>query len=160
MSSCNRRMLILSPLALAACGYTPAYGPGGSGGALLGRVQISAPTEQDEYLLVRHLETRLGRAVDPTYRLALSLRTRQEGLGIDADGNIDRFNVIAVAGYVLSDAASGAELASGAVNGFTGYSATGTPVVTAAAETNARERLMVILGDQIMARLLATDLGA
>ena len=160
MSSFNRRVFLASPLALAACGFTAAYSPGGTGSALQGRTQVSPPSTNAEYLLVRHLETRLGRAAVPAYRLNLSLRTRQEGLGIDADGNIDRYNIIGVAGYVLSDTESGQEFTSGTVNAFTGYSATGTTVVTAAAEENARERLMTILGDQIMVRLLATDLSA
>ena len=160
MSSPDRRTFLLAPLALAACGFTPVYGPGGSGSALQGQVGVSPPDNNDEYLLVRHMEERLGRASLPRYQLNLTLRTRQEGLGIDADGNIDRYNIIGAAGYVLSDVASGAELSSGTVNGFTGYSATGTPVVTAAAEEDARARLMTILGNQIVTRLLAADLAA
>jgi LPS-assembly lipoprotein len=108
---------------------------------------------------VRRLEERLGRPGDAAYTLSLSLQTREEGLGIDPDGNTDRFNVIGVAGYVLSDRA-GTQLASGTVNSFTGFSATGNTAVTLAAQRDARERLMVILADQITARLLAAPLPA
>jgi LPS-assembly lipoprotein len=48
---------------------------------------------------------------------------------------------------------------SGSVDNFTGYSATGTTVATLAAERDAQERLMTILADQIVTRLLTLDLA-
>ena len=51
-------------------------------------------------------------------------------------------------------------MTSGTVNNFTAYSATGSTVATLAAERDALERLMVILGDQITTRLFAADLPA
>ena len=157
MSSLDRRSLMLAPLALAACGFTPIYGPGGTGTALQNNVLVAAPENRNSFLLVRRIEERLGRASAPAYTLSLNLETREEGLGIDPDGNIDRFNLIGIAGYALADQ-SGAVVTSGTVNSFTGFSATGTTTVTLAAERDARERLMVILGDQIVARLLSAPL--
>ena len=61
---------------------------------------------------------------------------------------------------MLTDTASGAQLGSGVVNSFTGYSATASTVVTLAAQRDAEERLMVILADQVVARLLSTPLPA
>ncbi len=159
MSSFNRRSLLLTPLALAACGFTPVYGPGGTGSKLQNQVLVAAPDDRDTFLLVRRIEERLGRAGTPSYTLSLTLQTRQEGLGIDPDGNIDRFNLVGVAGYALSDT-TGTVLTSGTVNSFTGYSATGNTTVSLASERDARERLMIILGDQITARLLAAPLPA
>jgi len=146
-------------MALAACGFAPVYGPGATGSKLQDNVRVAAPEDRNSFLLVRRIEERLGRAATPTYTLSLSLETREEGLGIDPDGNIDRFNLIGVAGYALSDS-TGNVLTSGTVNSFTGYSATGTTTVSLAAERDARERLMVILGDQITARLLSATLPA
>jgi LPS-assembly lipoprotein len=152
-------LFLLAPLALAACGFRPVYGPGQSGAALQNRVRMATPTDRSGFLLVRQLEDRLGRAGDPAYLLALDLDTRVEGLGIDPEGNTDRANLIGVAGYVLTEDTSGRELSSGVVNSFTGYSTAGSTVEVQAAQRDARERLMVILADQIVARLLASPIG-
>jgi LPS-assembly lipoprotein len=159
MSSFDRRTLLVAPVALAACGFRPVYGPGSAGAALQNRVQMATPTDREGFLLVQRLEERLGRAADPTYFLALDLDTRIEGLGIDPEGNTDRANLIGVAGYVLTDDATGNEVSSGIVNSFTGYSTAGSTVEVLAAQRDARERLMVILADQIVTRLLASSVG-
>lgn len=161
MSSFDRRTFLLMPLALAACGFTPVYGPGGTGTALQGKVLVDAPGDQDGYLLVRNLEQRLGRAAAPDYRLGYELATEQQGQAVTSAGEITRYSIIGTAQYTLRRLADDTILASGRVRNFTGYSATGSTVQTLAAEKDARERLMVILADQIVARLFATaDLSA
>lgn len=156
----RRSALVLMAGTLAACGFRPVYGPGGTGSRLQNRVQVAAPEDRTTYLLVRRIEERLGRATEPAYTLSLTLQTRVEGLGIDPAGNTNRFNLIGVAGYALSETGTGQAVTSGTVNSFTGYFAAGTTVETLAAERDARERLMVILADQLVARLLSADLAA
>ena len=153
-----RRALLLAPLALAACGFAPVYGPGGTGSALQGRVGVAAPADRVSYLLVRTLEERLGRAAAPAYDLSLALETTQEALAIDPAGNTRRFNLLGRADYALTDLATGDVVTSGRVENFTGYSATGTAVATLAAEQDAQARLMTILADAIVARLTAASL--
>lgn len=154
----NRRFLLTLPLALAACGFQPVYGPGGSGNALQNRVSVDAPDDRASYLLVRELETKLGRSSSPTYALSLKLKTTQDGLAVDRQGNINRYNLIGAVEYSLSDLQSGQIITSGKTDNFTGYSATGTTVATLAAERDAQSRLMTILADQIITRLFAADL--
>lgn len=158
MSSFNRRFLVLAPLALAACGFTPVYAPDGTGTALRNAVQVADPVNRNAFLLTQHVERRLGRPASPQYALSLNVTASAVGLGISAEGNTNRFNLLGGAGYVLSDIETGAEITSGTVNSFTGYSATDSTVATLAAERDARERLMIILGDQIVARLLSAPL--
>jgi len=158
MSSFNRRFFCLAPLALAACGFTPVNAPGETGSVLQGAVQIAEPIDRNTFLLVRHLEERLGRPGSPQFALSLNVTASAVGLGIDPAGNTNRFNLLGGAGYVLTDLATGSQVTSGTVNSFTGYSATDSTVATLAAERDARERLMVILGDQIVARLLSASL--
>lgn len=161
MSLFKRRSLLLLPFALAACGFTPVYGPVGTGAALRGQVQVQEPSTREGYLLTRQLEDRLGRGGDAArYALDLSLVTDEEGLAINAAGDITRFNLIGRATYALRDTTTGAILTSGEVENFTAYSATGTTVATLAAQRDSVERLMSILGDQITTRLFATDLPA
>lgn len=161
MSLYNRRSLLALPLALAACGFAPVYGPGGAGTQLRGQVLVQEPSTQSGYLLVRHLETRLGRSgAAPRYALDLAISTEEDGLAINPAGDTTRFNLIGKVAYALRDTAAGTIVTSGTVENFTAYSATGTTVATLAAERDAIERLMVILGDQITARLYAADLPA
>jgi LPS-assembly lipoprotein len=161
MSLYSRRSLLAVPLALAACGFTPVYGPGGAGAQLRGQVLVEAPPTQAGYLLNRHLETRLGRSGSaPRYALDLVISSDEEGLAVNRAGEITRFNLVARVDYVLRDSTVGTIITSGKVENFTAYSAIGTTVASLAAERDAIERLMVILGDQITARLYATDLPA
>lgn len=156
--SWSRRAALLSIVALAGCGFQPVYGPGGTGSALQGRVEVQEPTTQNGYLMTRQLETRLGRANAPAYLLEVKLATGEEGLAINREGDTTRYNVLGAAEYNLRSAATGAVVTSGRVENFTGYSATGSTVATLAAERDATERLMVILADEIVTRLLATKL--
>ncbi len=159
MSLYNRRSLLALPLALAACGFSPVYGTGGTGSQLRGQVLVQEPSTQAGYLLTRHLETRLGRSASgQRYALDLSITTEEDGLAVNTSGDITRFNLVGRVEYALRDTSAGTIVTSGKVENFTAYSATGTTVASLAAERNAVERLMVILGDQITARLFAADL--
>ncbi|MEM9871934.1 MAG: LPS assembly lipoprotein LptE [Pseudomonadota bacterium] len=145
-------------LALAACGFTPVYGPEGTGTALQNRVIVDPPVDREGFLLVRQLEDRLGRTGDAAYRLSVNLTVAQENRAIDPDGDIRRFHLIGTATYELRDAETGTVVRADAVDDFVGYSATGTTVATLAARRNAQERLMTILADQIVLQLQATQL--
>jgi len=155
----SRRTLIALPLALAACGFTPVYGPDGAGTALRGQVLVQEPSTQAGYLLTRQLETRLGRSGSAAaYALDLEITLEEDDLAINAAGDITRFNLTGSVAYALRDSSAGSIVTSGTVNNFTAYSAAGTTVATLAAQQDAIERLMVILGDQITSRLFALDL--
>ncbi|MGB5863864.1 MAG: LPS assembly lipoprotein LptE [Sulfitobacter sp.] len=160
MSLFNRRALLSLPLVLCACGFTPVFAPGGAGAQLRGQVLVQEPSDQASFLLTRHMETRLGRSGGAArYALDLAVSTGQAGLAINPAGEITRFNLIGNARFALRDTTSGNVITSGTVDNFTAYSATGTTVAALAAEEDALERLMVILGDQITARLFSTDLA-
>lgn len=156
MSSYSRRILILLPFVLAACGFTPVYGPDGAGSALYGKVALVAPANEESYLLYRNLEERLGRAEAPRFRLAIKPSIERQGQAVTATGAITRFSMIGRATFSLHNLSDDSVVTSGNVENFTGYSATGSTVETFAAENDARERLMTIMADQIVARLYAS----
>lgn len=160
MSSFNRRALIcllsVPVIGLSACGFTPVYGTDGVGAALRGQVEVAAPDTIDSYLLVQRLEERLGRAANPAYTLTLDLVTVEQGQAITASNDITRYSVIGRADFALTSVSDGSVLASGDVENFTGYSATGSTVETLAGERDARARLMVILADQIATQLFTS----
>jgi len=157
MSSSDRRLFLLglAALPLAGCGFQPAYGTGGVAEKLRGRVLVDAPDDRNGFTLVSRLEDRLGRAQAPAYRLSCAIETDTDELAITTAQEITRYNVIGRVAYTLTDAGSGAVLTQGTVDSFTGYSATGTTVSTLVAERDAYERLMIILADQIVTRLIA-----
>lgn len=158
MSLLERRLILLAPLALAACGFQPVYGPGGNGAVLQNNVLVDPPGSQDSYILVRELEERLGRSDTPAYALSLGLRTSEAQLAIDREGDTRRFNRIAIVDYTLRDLNTGQVATSGQVENFVGYSATGTTVETLAGEQDAQIRLMNIMADMITTRLFAANL--
>ncbi len=158
MSSSERRAILvgLAALPLAACGFAPAYGPGGAAAGLLDRVTVDSPADKDAFDLVDRLEERLGRARDPDFHLSYRIETRTEGQAIAQDNRINRYQVIGSAAFTLHDAATDAVLTSGRASGFTAYSAFGTSVAASASEADARTRLMRILADGIVTQLIAT----
>jgi LPS-assembly lipoprotein len=161
MSLLDRRTLLMLPLALAACGFTPVHAPGENGARLYDRVAITSPgASAESYLIVRNLEERLGRSQVNAYTLDVSVTTDTQQQAITAANVTTRFSLVGTAKFVLTDTSDGRIVVSGDVQNFTGYSNTGSTVDTLAGEKDARERLMSILADQIVSQILATaDLG-
>lgn len=154
MSLFDRRILLILPFALAACGFTPVYAPGGTADALRGQVAVQQPVNREGFLLVQELETRLGRG-PAQYGLAFDLTVINEGLGITRTGDINRFNLVGTVDYTLFEFATETVIFENSTSNFTGYTATGDTVQTLASERDARQRLMVILADQITTELFA-----
>ncbi len=156
MSLFNRRSVILWPLALAACGFAPAYGPGGPAVGVQGRIRIADPKSKNDFDLVSRLEERLGRAEAPRFDLTYTVLTASEGVGITPENAITRFHLTGIADWSLISRETGARVAGGRVENFTAYSATGSTVAGLTAEEDAAFRLMQMLADQIVTRLIAS----
>lgn len=157
MWSSDRRTLLklAGATLLGACGFTPAYGPQGGGAALLTGVQPDSPKTQDDFALVRRLSERLGPVEAARYRLSYKIQTDVLGQAITPDNATTRYSLTGLADYTLHDAGSDAVLLTGRVTSFTSWSATGSIVATQTAERDAHLRLMRMLADQIVTRLLA-----
>lgn len=155
MSSCNRRSALLLLAALPACTFTPAYAPGGAGAALQGRVRVDDPSDKNGFDLVQRLEERLGRPQAARFRLGYTISTEAIGVAITPENAINRYNLTGKVDWVLTDL-DGRKFAGGTAQGFTSWSATGSTVAGLAAEEDAGLRLMRILADQIVTRLVAT----
>lgn len=148
----SRRGVLLA-LGAAGCGFAPAEGPGAPGAALRGAVIADEPDSRDGFDFVAALEDRLGRPAAPRFRLAWGVTTEAIPGGITATGATTRFTLTGRATYRLTEGER--VLAEGAVESFTGWFATSTTVAAAAAEADARRRLMTILADRVVARLYA-----
>ena len=159
MSYFKRRHLLIAgaSLLVSACNFTPVYGPEGAGSQIENRILIKAPTTKDAYFVTRRLETRLGRADPAPMTLSFSVSNSSAGLGTTATGSTTRVQRVGSLSYTLKNSATGKDIAKGSVSNFTGYSATGNTAATLAAERAAIERLMNILADQLVDRLLLLD---
>ena len=87
-------------------------------------------------------------------------------MGITPDQDITRYRIRGELTWALRDIAGDTVVTDGMVRNFTGYSApvfdntrgsiAGNTVSVITAERDARERLMTILADQLVSRLIAT----
>ena len=156
--SWSRRSLILSlPLVLAACGFQPAYGTKGSAGALLGTVRAADPTDKNSFDFVQHFEERLGRPTKAAYSLAYTINTDAIGAGITPSGAITRYTITGGLDWTLTRLSDQMRMAGGHIKAFTSYSATGSTVAGQTAQSDAYLRLMRMLVDGLVLRLLAAS---
>jgi LPS-assembly lipoprotein len=151
----DRRTFLLSAVALAGCGFQPAYGPSGSASALRGKVRVESTGTRESYTLAHALEDIFAQAVDEKYVLTFSVTTDESAVGITPDQEITRYHVTGIAQYSVVSTTDGQTVASGEARSFTAYSATGSTVSSVTATRDAYDRLMSILADQIAAQIHA-----
>ena len=149
-----RRGLLLGALALAGCGFEPAYGPGGAD-ALRGAVRADDPDTAAGFAFVGQVEARLGRPAAPRYALSYRLATREVELAIDGSNNITRYNVEGTLDWALTPMGAEEPVLGATERTFTAYSASGSTISTLESRRDAEQRLMTILADRVVARLLA-----
>lgn len=153
----GRRAFLLLPLALAACGFAPVNAPGGPISRLHQRIRVDDPSDKNGFDFVERMEERLGRPEAAAYDLSYTITTTAVGVGFTIDSEITRYNLEGVIDYSLTERGTGARVAGGKAQSFTAYSATGSTVAGLAAEEDAAFRLMRILADQVVARLIAVS---
>ena len=157
MSSSDRRLFLfgLAALPLAACGFTPAYGPDGGADALRGRVQVQTPQSRSDFDFISRIAARLGSATDPAYDLGYSISASRQTGGITANNVTTRYSLHGTTTWTLTERQTGTRVAGGTVRAFTSWSTTGTTVAGLAAEDDAYRRLSIMLADQVILRLTA-----
>jgi LPS-assembly lipoprotein len=145
------------PLALMACGFTPAYGPDGPAAGLQGSVSVASPGDKYSFDLVERLEERLGRPKTVAYDLTYSISATAAGVGVTPDNAITRYNLNGRIDWALVSRATGQRVTGGSVHSFTSFSATGSTVAGQSAQDDAARRLMRLLADQIVSHVLASS---
>ncbi len=140
---------------LGGCGFHPMYG--GNLAPQLASIYVEPVAERDGYELRNSLINLLGsngEARGKTYHLRLILNETNQGVALQNDATITRYNDRLVAEYELSDA-RGASLTSGSQTGLASYNLAASPYSTLAAQQDADRRAAQDMADRI--RL---DLGA
>lgn len=144
---------------VAACGFTPVYGPGGSGEGLRGAITMAEPDTREGFELVKALEQRLGRNLSAPYQLSYKITTQTQGMGVTPVQEITRTQVRGAVEYQITETGTGRVVDKGSVSNFTSYSSEGSTVSTATVERDAYRRLMVSMADLITTRLMASFSG-
>lgn len=155
--SWSRRGLLTLPLVLAACGFAPVYGPGGTGTRLQGKVRTADPKTPDDFAFAGRIAERLGPDSAGAYRLDWQLRIAVVSQAITTDEITTRYSLNGTASFQLTQIDTGRQVTRGQVSSFTSYSTTGTTIATMSAEQDAHLRLARLLADQVVTRLLAID---
>lgn len=122
-------------------------------------LRVEAPNRRDGFVLSQRLEERFGRNDAGRYVLNVTSEIRRQGLATSVEGTTNRFRLTGLASYSLRDTQTDEVVRRGRVENFTGFSATGSTVATLAAERDATARLMVILADEIVDRLILASEG-
>jgi LPS-assembly lipoprotein len=153
MSSCDRRALLMALGALAGCGFAPVHAPGGTGRALRGTVRAADPVTRADFQFVAALEDLLGRPEGARFDLVYRLSVQRIEAGRIQGLGATRIILAGHADYTLAEA--GLERARGRVAAEAAYSTTATQLATQTAAEDAELRLMRMLADGLVSRLLA-----
>jgi LPS-assembly lipoprotein len=140
---------------LAGCGFHPMYDSGLA--PQLATIYVEPVAERDGYELRNSLIDLLGSdgtVADKRYRLKISLTQTNQGVALQNDATITRYNDRLIASYVLSDA-HGTEVMRGSQTGLSSYNVAASPYSTLAAQQDADNR-----ASQDMAERIRLDLGA
>ncbi|MCA8867123.1 MAG: hypothetical protein KDA67_00555 [Rhodobacteraceae bacterium] len=159
MSSLDRRTLLLSlaALPLAACGFQPVYREGGAASRLKGQIRFNLIDSRNGFVLLEHLEARLGRpAGDPRFEATITLGTVEEELVLATASSLSRFTLNGSALVKVIDTQNSTEVFSDNFRETTGYTASAETAVTTAGKRDANDRLMRAMAEQIVLRLTAT----
>lgn len=152
----DRRFFLtgLAGFVLAGCRFEPVYGPGGTGPALIGTVRADDPVSRADFHFVAALEERLGRPVAPRYALGYRIGQRRVETGAIRGIGASRIQLLGSLDFTLTESATGAEVARGRIEAESAYSTTSTQLATLAAAEDAELRLMRMLADGLVTRLM------
>lgn len=143
-------------LLTAACGFRPLYGRS-TLQPQLAAIYVEPIAERDGYELRNTLIDRLqsdGRAAGKAYRLKISLDESAQGIALQNDATITRYNQTLEARWTLTDA-KGTLLTSGVQTALSAYNVVQSPYATLVAAQDSSKRAA-----QDMAERIHLDLGA
>ncbi len=149
----------LALLLLAACGFRPLYGekvlmPEVS--AEMALIEIG-PIDDRVGLMLRNelldLLTPLGTPAQPRYVLTVNLVVARQGLAVERDATVTRFNLTLNADFRLSEAASRQPLNAGNARSTAAFSALRADFANVIAERDAEDRAARVVAEEIATRL-------
>lgn len=156
MSWSRRGILVASGAALlTGCGFTPVYGPNGGAAGLRGAIRAQDPDTDLEFSFTQRFEERMGLPNAPRFDLSYEIAVSETGLAIDGSNNVTRFSIEGRLTWRLVPVGADTPVLEATETAFTAYSATGSTISTLESDRDAQARLMTILADKVVTRLLA-----
>lgn len=156
MSFSNRRAMLalLGASVLAGC-FRPMLREGSAARDLRNRISLPGVSGHFGYYLHQSLQERLGKPVDPEYRLEIRTNLQSQGLAIAKDDAITRHALTARAEWRLWRLGEDKPVLNGSAMSQSGYSATGSLFATRIARRDIEERLARDLGERVARSILA-----
>ena len=154
-------LALTAGLATPGCGFRPLYGssPGGVGQGVtdgLASVAVIQGASRVHQVMYGDLLDRLtpyGAPAQPRYELNVRLAESREGVALERDATVTRFNLTLEAEYVLRDAQTRQALTAGNVRAIAAYNVLRSEFTNVAAARDAQERAAQVLADEIKTRL-------
>jgi LPS-assembly lipoprotein len=146
-------------LALSACGFRPLYATGTTPDGMetyFSQVFVEPiPGRQGVHLRNQMMDalTPEGTPSSAAYKLSIKLEDVKEGLAIQANTQITRYNYRLTAQYELRDTVSGEVLDKGLARAIAAYNVADSQFATQSAERDAQERAAREVGEDIRLRL-------
>jgi len=151
--------LVLLAVAVSGCGFQPLYGRNDAGQRtqdLLATVRIQPLPDrvgQQLHNLLRDRLNPLGQPRKPSYTLQVQISETLEELGVRKDETATRSNLTVFADFELSDAASGKVVFEGRSRSINSYNILESQFATLFSESDARNRALREISDEISNRL-------
>lgn len=142
-------------LALAGCGFQPAFRSDAPAAGMPGRFDVVVAGGREGFMLEELLEERLGHASAASpLQLSVSVAVTERDHAVPGAGGIDRRALDGVATYQISAGENLPPVSQGTVSGNAVYSASKESVASVAARRDAESRLLTQIADRIHARLI------
>jgi LPS-assembly lipoprotein len=150
---------VCAAASVSACGFRPLYATGTTPEGMTQYYQqvLVEPIEGRQGV---HLRNQLLDAFTPggtpasgAYRLSIKLEEQKEGLAIQQDTRITRYNYNLTAKYELKDSVSGQVLDKGIARAIAPFNVVDSQFATLSAERDAQERAAREIGEDIRIRL-------
>lgn len=151
--------MLLAGALVGGCGFRPLYGQRGYGDrvtAHLAAIQLLPDRDRIGLQIYNHLRDMLtprGPAARPLYRLSFSVIEEKDGLAIESDESITRYNLSLNATFVLQTADNGSVLTEGQTRATAAYNVIRSEYANLQAERDAQSRAAREVAFEIQTRL-------
>lgn len=146
MSALRLVAIVALASAAGACGFHPLYGDSGATAETsdkLAAIYVEPIPDRLGYELrntLIDLFDSSGRGSGAIYRLRITLSEKSEGIAVQNDAAITRYNDTLSVNYELSDASNGAVVTQGVETGLSAYNVVASPYATLTAQRDADKR--------------------
>lgn len=156
----RRVLAVLTCTLLSGCGFHPLYGDWGSTAGTaekLKTIYVEPIPEKLGFELRNQLIDLFdasGRMSEGAYRLHIALSTRSQGIAVQNDAAVTRYNDTLTVSYELVDRSSNTVITRGEETGLSAYNVVASPYATLVAQQDADKRAA-----QDIAYRIRTDLA-